>query len=66
MGINDDLALTIQFGVAFHNSDLTADERYIIERAYREGTIRVLAATSTISTGINLPAKAVMFDSLEV
>lgn len=32
-----------------------------MERGYRDGLILVLCATSTLSTGINLPAKAVIF-----
>lgn len=40
---------------------MTKDEKEIIERGYRTGTLFVLVATSTLSTGINLPAKAVIF-----
>ena len=40
---------------------MTTEEREVVERGYRTGALLVLVATSTLSTGINLPAKAVFF-----
>jgi ATP-dependent DNA helicase len=48
--------------VAFHNSDLSPEERDIIERHFRGGAIRALLSTSTLAVGMNLPVKNVVLD----
>lgn len=47
-------------GTAFHSTHLSRDERVVVERAFRQGTVRVLAATSGVAAGINTPASAVI------
>ena len=47
-------------GVAFHNASLTNAERRVVERAFRDRTLKVLAATPTLAAGINLPARRVI------
>jgi len=48
--------------VAFHNSDLSPEEREIVERHFRNGAIRALFSTSTLAVGMNLPVKNVLLD----
>ncbi|KAM6416701.1 DNA polymerase theta isoform 2-T2 [Pluvialis apricaria] len=59
-GLDSVLQRTLPWGVAFHHAGLTFDERDIIEGAFRQGLVRVLAATSTLSSGVNLPARRVI------
>ncbi|XP_045902735.1 DNA polymerase theta isoform X2 [Micropterus dolomieu] len=59
-GLDPILQRTVQWGVAFHHAGLTFDERDVLEGAFRQGVVRVLAATSTLSSGVNLPARRVI------
>ena len=58
----DLLITTLRRGIAFHNSDLSPEERNIVEKYYRKQEIRVLVSTTTLAMGVNLPAKNVLID----
>lgn len=64
VGLDSVLARLVPHAVAFHHAGLTFDERDIIEGAFRRGCIRVLVATSTLSSGGNNSVIAV--DSLKL
>lgn len=63
VGLDQIIKNTISFGVAYHHAGLTFDERDIIEGGFKSGAIRILIATSTLSSGVNLPARKVIIRS---
>ncbi|MEZ5358577.1 MAG: DEAD/DEAH box helicase [Candidatus Zixiibacteriota bacterium] len=59
----DNLFSVTACGVAFHNADLTIGQRAAVEDGYRKGLVQVIFATTTLSTGINLPASTVFIEA---
>lgn len=51
------LKRTLLSAVAYHNGNLTMDEREIIESGFKDGHIRVIFCTPTLASGVNLPGK---------
>ena len=59
------LAKCILHGTAFHHAGLAGRQRGLIERAFREGIIKVICATPTLAAGLNLPAYRVIIRDLK-
>ncbi|XP_053687275.1 DNA polymerase theta [Sabethes cyaneus] len=62
-GLDLVLGKTARYGCVYHHAGLTADERDIIESCFKSGTLRIIVATSTLSSGVNLPARRVIIRS---
>ncbi|RME82044.1 MAG: DEAD/DEAH box helicase [Planctomycetota bacterium] len=51
-------------GVCFHHAGILPVLKELIERCFSTGLLKLLFATETFALGVNMPAKAVIFDSL--
>jgi replicative superfamily II helicase len=62
-----DLRECLSRGTAFHSTNLSRDEKQVVERAFRDpnGPVRVLGATTTVAAGINTPASTVIIAEQE-
>ena len=60
-----ELAEDVMHGVAFHHAGLVSKQRELIEDAFREGKVLVIAATPTLAAGVNLPAFRVLLHSVK-
>ena len=61
--LTDGLASAIARGAAFHHAGLNREHRRIVEEAFKEGKIKILSATPTLASGVNLPARMVVIGS---
>ena len=62
-GFDANLERVLKFGCAFHHAGMTTEERGTVEQGFRDGTIRILCCRTTLSAGVNLPARRVMIIS---
>ncbi|MBN1432270.1 MAG: ATP-dependent DNA helicase [Methanomicrobiaceae archaeon] len=54
------LATCVKKGAAFHHAGMKRNQREIVERGFRQGSIRVISSTPTLAAGLNLPARRVI------
>lgn len=52
-------------GIAYHHAGLLPSLKDVVERMFTEGLIKLMIATETFALGINMPARSVIFESLE-
>ncbi|WP_299268490.1 DEAD/DEAH box helicase [Halorientalis sp.] len=57
---NETLRKSVLDGVGFHHAGLSKDDKNLVERWFREGTLGLLFSTSTLAWGVNLPARCVV------
>jgi helicase len=56
----NELLYLLENGIAYHNADLSWEERNVIETYLRKGEIKLICATTTLAMGVNLPFKNVI------
>ena len=59
-----ELICLLQKGIAIHHSGIIPVLREIVEILFSKGYIKLLLATETFSTGLNMPIKTTIFTSL--
>jgi len=59
----NELLELLKRGMAYHNADLSWEERNLIEKYLKEGEIKVICATTTLALGVELPFKNVIIAS---
>lgn len=55
----------LQKGICFHHADMIPVLKEVVEILFAKGLIKILFVTETMAAGLNMPAKAVVFTSLE-
>ena len=65
IGLNHPLSKYVEQGFAFHHAGLPEVVRKSLESAYRQGALKILVATSTLSQGVNLPTKTVIVSHVQ-
>ncbi len=58
------LSKCVKKGIAFHHAGITMKQRELIEDYFREGKIKIIAATPTLAAGVDLPAFRTILKSL--
>jgi len=56
----DELLELLPKGIAYHNRDLSREERNLVETYLKRGEIKVICATNILAMGISLPFKNVI------
>lgn len=64
LGPDAEVLSLLERGIALHHADLPQRVRLAIEELVREGTVRLLVATSTLAQGVNLPIETILVKSL--
>jgi hypothetical protein len=63
LGRDHPLLGVLPAAVAYHHGSLPLDVRSAIEQALRDGTLRTLVATTSLTEGVNLPVRSVVVAS---
>ena len=64
----EQISITLDYakkGIAFHHAGCLPIVKEFIETLFAKGLVKVLFATETFAMGLNLPAKSVVFHSIE-
>ncbi len=51
-------------GVGYHHAGLRSSARHLVEEMFREGLIRIISSTTTLASGMDLPARTVIISDI--
>lgn len=63
---DDGLKRSIREGVGYHNADLSREDKTIVEELFGQKELRIVATTSTLAMGMNLPAYLVIIKGVRL
>ncbi len=63
---DDGLKRSIREGVGYHNADLGREDKAIVEELFGQKQLRIVATTSTLAMGMNLPAYLVIIKGVRL
>jgi helicase len=63
-GFTEKVTKLMTHGSCFHHAGLGFHHRRTVEKAFRKGLLKILAATPTLAAGVNLPARTVIIPEL--
>ncbi|MFH1439175.1 MAG: helicase-related protein [Candidatus Woesearchaeota archaeon] len=58
------LADCVKKGIAYHHAGLVMEQKTLIEEAFRQNVVKIIAATPTLAFGLDLPAFRVVIKNL--
>lgn len=65
IGIGKELIELIEHGVCYHHAGLKEIQRKYVEALFKKGELKILCSTSTLATGVNLPAYLVIINGTQ-
>ena len=60
----DHLRRLLEKGAAYHHAGLLPTLKEVVERVFTTGLLKLLFATETFAVGVNMPARTVVFNSI--
>lgn len=61
--VDDSLIELLKKGIAFHNAELSEEERLFVEGRLADGSVDAVFSTSTLAAGVNFPLGSAVFAS---
>lgn len=66
LNLSTDIINLIKNGIGFHHAGLDSNERFFIEKLFLSGILKIIVCTTTLSAGINTPARMVILKETEI